>query len=164
MKTLDSFLALVIDSWSSKQRESSNLWSRTLSVSIIHSNLVMSYNLELTSQLSSNWKLCWHIKTRLEPLTTTFRYEWLQWHYSWANFVLTENLYHIYFFLCLWLSHFHQTYHILYIYNVYPHIYISSTDCTGERDHLIFYDGSSTNDPVLAKFCGGDWLPKVVSR
>lgn len=38
------------------------------------------------------------------------------------------------------------------------------TDCTGERDHLIFYDGSSTNDPVLAKFCGGDWLPKVVSR
>lgn len=37
-------------------------------------------------------------------------------------------------------------------------------DCTGERDHLIFYDGSSTNDPVLAKFCGGDWLPKVVSR
>ena len=39
-----------------------------------------------------------------------------------------------------------------------------TTDCTGERDHLIFYDGSSTNDPVLAKFCGGDWLPKVVSR
>ncbi|XP_070492853.1 uncharacterized protein [Chironomus tepperi] len=38
------------------------------------------------------------------------------------------------------------------------------SDCTGERDHLIFYDGSSTNDPVLAKFCGGDWLPKVVSR
>lgn len=37
-------------------------------------------------------------------------------------------------------------------------------DCTGERDHLIFYDGSSTNDPVLAKFCGGDWLPRVVSR
>ncbi|XP_073840699.1 uncharacterized protein isoform X2 [Musca autumnalis] len=38
------------------------------------------------------------------------------------------------------------------------------SDCTGERDHLIFYDGSSTNDPVLAKYCGGDWLPKVVSR
>lgn len=37
-------------------------------------------------------------------------------------------------------------------------------DCTGERDHLIFYDGSSTNDPVLAKYCGGDWLPRVVSR
>lgn len=37
-------------------------------------------------------------------------------------------------------------------------------DCTGERDHLIFYDGSSTDDPVLVKFCGGDWLPKVVSR
>ncbi|KAG4071236.1 hypothetical protein HA402_008971 [Bradysia odoriphaga] len=35
------------------------------------------------------------------------------------------------------------------------------SDCTGERDHLIFYDGSSTNDPVLAKYCGGDWLPKV---
>jgi hypothetical protein len=27
----------------------------------------------------------------------------------------------------------------------------SLLDCTGERDHLIFYDGSSTNDPVLAK-------------
>ncbi|EDV97969.1 GH14406 [Drosophila grimshawi] len=38
------------------------------------------------------------------------------------------------------------------------------SDCTGERDHLIFYDGSSTNDPVLAKYCGGDWLPRVVSR
>lgn len=38
------------------------------------------------------------------------------------------------------------------------------SDCTGERDQLIFYDGSSTNDPVLAKFCGGDWLPRVVSR
>lgn len=38
------------------------------------------------------------------------------------------------------------------------------SDCTGERDHLIFYDGSSTNDPVLAKYCGGDWLPKVVAR
>ncbi|XP_055538811.1 uncharacterized protein LOC129726149 [Wyeomyia smithii] len=38
------------------------------------------------------------------------------------------------------------------------------SDCTGERDHLIFYDGSSTNDPVLAKYCGGDWLPKVISR
>lgn len=37
-------------------------------------------------------------------------------------------------------------------------------DCTGERDHLIFYDGGSTNDPVLAKYCGGDWLSKVVSR
>lgn len=37
-------------------------------------------------------------------------------------------------------------------------------DCTGERDHLIFYDGGSTNDPVLAKYCGGDWLPRVISR
>ena len=37
-------------------------------------------------------------------------------------------------------------------------------DCTGERDHLIFYDGGSTNDPVLVKYCGGDWLPKVISR
>ncbi|KAJ8878397.1 hypothetical protein PR048_018975 [Dryococelus australis] len=37
-------------------------------------------------------------------------------------------------------------------------------DCTGERDHLIFYDGVSTDDPVLVKFCGGDWLPRVVSR
>ncbi|XP_066996199.1 uncharacterized protein [Anabrus simplex] len=37
-------------------------------------------------------------------------------------------------------------------------------DCTGERDHLIFYDGASTDDPVLVKFCGGDWLPRVVSR
>ncbi|XP_063232233.1 uncharacterized protein LOC134536448 [Bacillus rossius redtenbacheri] len=38
------------------------------------------------------------------------------------------------------------------------------SDCTGERDHLIFYDGASTDDPVLVKFCGGDWLPRVVSR
>ena len=37
-------------------------------------------------------------------------------------------------------------------------------ECTGERDHLIFYDGASTDDPVLVKFCGGDWLPRVVSR
>ncbi|XP_044736901.1 uncharacterized protein LOC123298870 [Chrysoperla carnea] len=37
-------------------------------------------------------------------------------------------------------------------------------DCTGERDHLIFYDGGTTNDPVLVKYCGGDWLPRVVSR
>ncbi|RZF39533.1 hypothetical protein LSTR_LSTR001054 [Laodelphax striatellus] len=38
------------------------------------------------------------------------------------------------------------------------------SECTGERDHLIFYDGDSTNDPVLVKYCGGDWLPRVVSR
>lgn len=38
------------------------------------------------------------------------------------------------------------------------------SDCTGERDHLIFYDGASTDDPVLVKFCGGDWLPPVVTR
>lgn len=37
-------------------------------------------------------------------------------------------------------------------------------ECTGERDHLIFYDGPSTNDPVLVKYCGGDWLPRVVSH
>lgn len=37
-------------------------------------------------------------------------------------------------------------------------------DCTGERDHLIFYDGASTDDPVLVKYCGGDWLPRIVSR
>ena len=37
-------------------------------------------------------------------------------------------------------------------------------DCSEGRDHLIFYDGSSTDDPILVKFCGGDWLPKVTSR
>lgn len=37
-------------------------------------------------------------------------------------------------------------------------------DCTGERDYLIFYDGTSTDDPVLIKYCGGDWLPQIVSR
>lgn len=37
-------------------------------------------------------------------------------------------------------------------------------ECTGERDHLIFYDGPTTNDPVLVKYCGGDWLPRVVSH
>lgn len=37
-------------------------------------------------------------------------------------------------------------------------------ECTGERDHLIFYDGPSTNDPVLVEYCGGDWLPPIVSR
>jgi hypothetical protein len=50
----------------------------------------------------------------------------------------------------------------IFLKHINKHAYI--TDCTGERDHLIFYDGSTTNDPVLAKFCGGDWLPKVVSR
>nr|XP_018909717.1 PREDICTED: uncharacterized protein LOC109038906 [Bemisia tabaci] len=37
-------------------------------------------------------------------------------------------------------------------------------DCTSERDHLMFYDGASTDDPLLVKYCGGDWLPKIVSR
>ncbi|KAH9639669.1 hypothetical protein HF086_002495 [Spodoptera exigua] len=37
-------------------------------------------------------------------------------------------------------------------------------DCTGERDRLIFYDGASTDDPVLVEYCGGDWLPRVTSR
>ncbi|GBP08690.1 Apical endosomal glycoprotein [Eumeta japonica] len=37
-------------------------------------------------------------------------------------------------------------------------------DCTGERDRIIFYDGPSTDDPVLLEYCGGDWLPRVVSR
>lgn len=37
-------------------------------------------------------------------------------------------------------------------------------DCTGEMDHLIFYDGASTDDPVLVKYCGGDWLPNIISR
>lgn len=37
-------------------------------------------------------------------------------------------------------------------------------DCSDKKDHLIFYDGSSTDDPVLVKFCGGDWLPRVTSR
>lgn len=51
-----------------------------------------------------------------------------------------------------------------YFFSVLQKLSPLPLDCTGERDHLIFYDGSSTNDPVLAKFCGGDWLPKVVSR
>ncbi|KAG8274079.1 hypothetical protein J6590_008209 [Homalodisca vitripennis] len=38
------------------------------------------------------------------------------------------------------------------------------TDCTGERDQLIFYDGASTDDTVLAKYCGGAWLPSIISR
>lgn len=37
-------------------------------------------------------------------------------------------------------------------------------ECTGERDRLIFYDGASTDDPVLVEYCGGDWLPRVTSR
>ncbi|KAL4706584.1 hypothetical protein ACJJTC_005642 [Scirpophaga incertulas] len=37
-------------------------------------------------------------------------------------------------------------------------------DCTGERDRLIFYDGASTDDPVLVEYCGGDWLPRVTAR
>ncbi|XP_059477318.1 uncharacterized protein LOC132197791 [Neocloeon triangulifer] len=37
-------------------------------------------------------------------------------------------------------------------------------DCTSDKDHLIFYDGASTDDPVLVKFCGGDWLPPIVTR
>lgn len=38
------------------------------------------------------------------------------------------------------------------------------SECTGDRDHLIFYDGASTDDPVIAKYCGGTWLPAVISR
>lgn len=38
------------------------------------------------------------------------------------------------------------------------------SECTGERDRLIFYDGASTDDPVLVEYCGGDWLPRVTSR
>ncbi|XP_028025677.1 uncharacterized protein LOC114239595 [Bombyx mandarina] len=37
-------------------------------------------------------------------------------------------------------------------------------ECTGERDRLIFYDGATTDDPVLVEYCGGDWLPRVTSR
>lgn len=37
-------------------------------------------------------------------------------------------------------------------------------DCSGEKDHLVFYDGDSTTDPILVKYCGGDWLPRIVSR
>ncbi|KAK6645496.1 hypothetical protein RUM43_001773 [Polyplax serrata] len=37
-------------------------------------------------------------------------------------------------------------------------------DCSENKDQLILYDGSSTDDPVLVKFCGGDWLPRVTSR
>lgn len=37
-------------------------------------------------------------------------------------------------------------------------------ECTGERDRLIFYDGASTDDPVLLEYCGGDWLPRVAAR
>ncbi|KAI8423189.1 hypothetical protein MSG28_014234 [Choristoneura fumiferana] len=37
-------------------------------------------------------------------------------------------------------------------------------ECTGERDRLIFYDGASTDDPVLVEYCGGDWLPRVTAR
>lgn len=36
--------------------------------------------------------------------------------------------------------------------------------CDDTKDHLIFYDGLTTEDSVLLKFCGGDWLPPVLSR
>lgn len=36
--------------------------------------------------------------------------------------------------------------------------------CSGDRDRLIFYDGASTDDAVLLEYCGGDWLPPVLSR
>lgn len=37
-------------------------------------------------------------------------------------------------------------------------------ECAGYKDHLVFYDGPTTEDPVLVKFCGGDWLPSIASR
>ena len=38
---------------------------------------------------------------------------------------------------------------------------ISWEDCE-LRDTLIFYDGTSTDDRVLLKICGGNTLPEVV--
>ncbi|XP_065212021.1 uncharacterized protein LOC135839758 isoform X2 [Planococcus citri] len=36
--------------------------------------------------------------------------------------------------------------------------------CDDTKDHLIFYDGLTTEDAVLLKYCGGEWLPPVLSR
>lgn len=36
--------------------------------------------------------------------------------------------------------------------------------CDDTKDHLVFYDGLTTEDAVLLKYCGGDWLPPVLSR
>ncbi|KAL0271271.1 UNVERIFIED_CONTAM: hypothetical protein PYX00_008412 [Menopon gallinae] len=37
-------------------------------------------------------------------------------------------------------------------------------DCSGNKDYLVFHDGPTVEDPVLLKFCGGDWLPRIASR
>lgn len=36
--------------------------------------------------------------------------------------------------------------------------------CDGSRDRIVFYDGLTPEDAVLFVFCGGEWLPPVLSR
>ena len=36
--------------------------------------------------------------------------------------------------------------------------------CDASKDRIVFHDGLSTEDAVLLVFCGGDWLPPVLSR
>ncbi len=37
-------------------------------------------------------------------------------------------------------------------------------NCDDTKDRIIFYDGLTTEDSILFKFCGGSWLPPVLSR
>lgn len=67
----------------------------------------------------------------------------------------------VYLYVCICV---YVTYRSIASFNKTSRSIRAWSDCTGERDHLIFYDGSSTNDAVLAKYCGGDWLPRVVAR
>ncbi|XP_014248284.1 uncharacterized protein LOC106665966 [Cimex lectularius] len=38
------------------------------------------------------------------------------------------------------------------------------TDCSPGEDQLLFHDGPTENEPLLARYCGGGLLPQIVSR
>jgi len=41
--------------------------------------------------------------------------------------------------------------------------FLAWDDCTGSRDSLIIYDGTTTDDPILLKICGGSYIPPITS-
>ncbi|CAG7667441.1 unnamed protein product [Allacma fusca] len=41
--------------------------------------------------------------------------------------------------------------------------FLAWEDCRGDRDSLIIYDGTSINDPILLKLCGGTYIPPITS-
>jgi len=41
--------------------------------------------------------------------------------------------------------------------------FLAWEECTGSRDSLIIYDGTTTDDPILIKICGGSFIPPITS-